>query len=155
MVKQQMSHANSSQFVQSLAEEFFRRYDCLVSQDKSDGELWIECRSAAPARFRSPLTFGITPDSVTVAFDGLTHPFVISQGVRDAETVRRQALGLFDDLITERQVSISFWRGDECIAVEFIRHEQIQARRGVWSGSSVSRVLVRSWLGRYDHDFAA
>ena len=150
-----MSHANSSQFVQSVADEFFRRYDCPVSQDNSGGELWIECRSSTKARFRSPLTLGITPEAVTVAFDGLTRPFVIRQGISDAETVRRQALALFDDLITERQVAISFWRADECIAVEFVPLGQIQAHRGAWSGSGVTRVVVRSWLGRYDHDFPA
>lgn len=149
-----MSHANSSQFVQSVADEFFRRYDCLVSQDDSDGELWIECRSSTPERFRSPLTFGIAPDSVTVAFDGLTRPFIIHAG-RDAETTRRQAFGLFDDLISERQVAISFYSGDECIAVEIILHEQIRARQRAWSDSGASRVRVRSWLGKYDYDAAA
>ena len=143
-----------NQFVQSVAEEFFGRYDCPVSRDDSDGSLWIECRSSTPDRFRSPLTFGITPDSVTVAFDGLTHPFIIYPG-RTAETTRRQAFALFDDLITERQVAISFWRGDECIAVEFIPSEQIRVRQRAWSVEGASHVRVRSWLGKYDYDTAA
>jgi hypothetical protein len=140
-------HHHCSKFVQSVADEFFSRYDLPVARDDSDGELWIECRSLTPERFRSPLTFGITSDSVTVAFDGLTLPFIIHPG-RDAKTAQRQAFALFDDLITERQVAISFWRGDECDGVEFISHEQIRARQGY-------AVRVRSWLGKYDHDFAA
>jgi hypothetical protein len=147
-----MPHTIHSQFVQSIADEFVRRYPAQTARDDSDGELWIECSSDIQSRFRSPLTFGITDDSITVAFDGLTKPILIRPPHKDAETARREAFDLFDDLIRERKVAISFWQGDDCFGVEFISHEQIQSRRAAWSGHAVR---VRSWLGKYDYDVAA
>jgi hypothetical protein len=150
-----MSPTIHSQFVQSVADEFYSRYTCPVSQQVSDGEIWIECQSATPSRFRSTLSFGIAHDCITVAFEGRVVPCIAHPAVRDAETIRRRSFDLFDDLITERQVAISFFCGDECIAVEFIPHERIRARQGAWSDSGADRVRVRSWLGTYDYDSAA
>jgi hypothetical protein len=147
IVSQVMSEANPSQFVLDVADEFFRRYQQPADTDDRDGELWIRCRDARPSRLRSPLTFGVTNHSITVAFDGLTVPVFIQPPLRDAATVRGEAFALFDDLITDRKVAISFWKGDECIAVEFIPHEEIQSRRDAWHGYAAR---VRSWSGRYD-----
>ena len=96
--------------------------------------------------------FGICHGSVTVAFDGRTTPMIIAPPTIEAETARRRAFALFDDLISERVVSISFWQGDECFGVEFIPHEQIESRRSAWADYAVR---VRSWTGKYDHDHAA
>ena len=143
-----------SQFVQNVVNEFHNRYACPISQKVSGGEVWIECYSVTPSRFRSALAFGISHDGVTVAFEGRVQPFIAHPAVRDAEIVRRQAFGLFDDLITERQVAISYWTSDECIAVEFIPHGQVRELLGAWKDAGANRVRVRSWLGTYDYDSA-
>ena len=149
-----MPHTIHSRFVQSIADDFYRRYPTQPAIIASHGALWIKCRSDSPSRLRSTVAFGISPDCVTVAFEGLAHPFVAVPAVRDAETVRRLAFGLFDDLITERQVAISYWISDECISVEFIPHDQIRVRHGAWNDSGANRIRVRSWLGTYDYDSA-
>lgn len=69
-----------------------------------------------------------------------------------AETARQTAFALFDDLISERKVSISFWEKDNCLGVEFIPSDRIQSQRSNWVAHEIR---VRSWSGKYDHDYAA
>jgi len=148
-----MADGNHSQFVREVAAEFFRRYSVPVAQKPKPDGLWIECQSSHSSKFRSALTLGISETCLTVAFEGRTDPKLIRPGRKDASTIRREAFDLFDDLITERQVAISFWQGDECIGIEFIPAEQIASKRGSWSDYS-SRIgfRVRSWLGTYNED---
>jgi hypothetical protein len=142
---------NHSPFVQSVAQEFRQRYPLpSVGKDSDETSLWFEW--TAPSRARSPLSFGISDSSLTVAFDGLTIPIIIDAPTIDAEKARRKAFALFDDLVSERKVSISFWQGDECCGVEFVEQEQIQSQRSAWVGYGFR---VRSWTGKYDHDYPA
>jgi hypothetical protein len=148
-----MPSASHSPFVESVAQEFRERYpEHILSSDSDATSLWFECRSGTPSRALSPLAFGISNTGVTVAFDGLTCPKTIHPPMIEAETVRREAFALFDDLISERKISISFWQGDECVGVEFVPHQQVQAERAAWSGYAVR---VRSWTGKHDHDYPA
>src|SRR5262245_3189265 len=113
-----MTTASHSPFVQSVAQEFRERYPQHTLRSTSDDtSLWFEFSSRNESRARSPLCFGICDGSVTVAFDGRTSPMIIAPPTIEAETARRRAFALFDDLISERMVSISFWQGDECFGV--------------------------------------
>jgi hypothetical protein len=144
-----MSNIAQSQFMREVADEFKRRYQGPTVTDDSDGELWIECVNAKPSRLRSPLTFGITDDSITVAFDGVTTPTLVRPPVKDAVHARQEAFALFEDLVSDRRVAISFWQGDECVGVELIPADEIQSRLSAWRGYAAR---VRSWSGRYDNE---
>jgi hypothetical protein len=144
-----MSDIAHSTFVREVADEFTRHYQGPTVVDDSGGEIWFECRNPTPSRLRSRLAFGITDASITVAFDGLTYPIPVRAPVGNSVRARREAFALFDDLIHDRKVALSFWQGDECVSVEFVPREDIQFRAGSWPGHAVR---VRSWTERHDHE---
>ena len=141
-----------SQFVREVADEFSQCYQQAAVADESAGEFWFECRGDTPSRLGAPLSFGINDGSITVAFEGLVVPIQIRPPFKDALTARTEGFALFDDLITDRKVAISFWLGKECVGVEFIPAGEIQSRQRSWRQDFPVRVRVRSFLGEYDYD---
>lgn len=160
-----MSNAISNEFVANVVGDFVRRYphlSCYIPQVvDDDGDVWIGCgQLPCRPRLRSLLTFGISHDCITVAFDGRTRPIMVRPPHKQADTARREAFDLFDNLLTERYVAFSWFGGDydgidwisrELVNANFTERAESMKACGIKSWT----VKVRSWSGKYDYDYGA
>lgn len=155
----------SNQFIASVLEDFVDRYphlSCYVPQVvDDDGDIWIACgQLPCLPRLRSPLTFGISHDCITVAFDGRTRPIMVRPPHKDADTARKEAFDAFDNLLTERYVAFSWFGGDydgiDWISREFV-DARVKERAKITKVCGIKRwgVKVRSWSGKYDYDYVS
>jgi hypothetical protein len=159
-----MSSVISNEFVVSVIADFLSRYPhlrCHVPQIvDDDGHVWISCgQLPCRPRLKSLLTFGVSHDCITVAFDGRTRPILVRPPHKDGDTARREAFEIFDNLLTERFVAFSYV-GGEYDFIEWIARESVSTRTEALGkdmracGVEKWTAKIRSWSGRYDDDAA-